>query len=422
MIRLIEALRFRCLRYVRQPMGPFHVLVGPNASGKTTFLDVVAFLGQLVSDGPDAAIRQRTQNLDDLLWNRQGDTFELAIEVAIPEDRRKGVLAPKWDTIRYEVRVGRHPQTSENGVLEERVLLKAWTEPLRTEQEGFPSPCEPPETIMSKASESPRHTRHVLSQTERGDGEYECRFRPESSDVWMPTVKASVRRSILELFYGDDIQFPVSTWLKNLLTQGVQELCLNSLLIRKPSRPGQPRGFQPDGSNIPWLIHELEKPEHKKRLNDWISHLRTVLPDIEGIRTVEREEDRHRYLKIKYQGGLEVPSWMVSDGTLRMLALTLPAYLPEIRGVYLIEEPENGVHPSAIEAIYQSLSSVYEAQILLATHSPVILSMADAGQVLCFKKTEEGATDIIRGRDHPALRDWQGDPNLSVLFAAGVLG
>jgi predicted ATPase len=48
MISLIEALNFRCLRYIRQPLGPFHILVGPNASGKTTFLDVVAFLGQLV--------------------------------------------------------------------------------------------------------------------------------------------------------------------------------------------------------------------------------------------------------------------------------------------------------------------------------------------------------------------------------------
>ena len=43
MISLIEALNFRCLHYVSQPVKPFNVLVGPNASGKTTFLDVVAF-------------------------------------------------------------------------------------------------------------------------------------------------------------------------------------------------------------------------------------------------------------------------------------------------------------------------------------------------------------------------------------------
>lgn len=41
MIRLVEALHYRCLRYVRQPLDDFQVLVGPNASGKSTFLDVL---------------------------------------------------------------------------------------------------------------------------------------------------------------------------------------------------------------------------------------------------------------------------------------------------------------------------------------------------------------------------------------------
>ena len=46
MITLIEALNYRCLRYISRPLKPFHVLVGPNASGKTTFLDVVAFFAR----------------------------------------------------------------------------------------------------------------------------------------------------------------------------------------------------------------------------------------------------------------------------------------------------------------------------------------------------------------------------------------
>ena len=49
MIRRIEALRYRCLHYVRQDVAPFQILVGPNASGKSTFLDVVRFLGDLVT-------------------------------------------------------------------------------------------------------------------------------------------------------------------------------------------------------------------------------------------------------------------------------------------------------------------------------------------------------------------------------------
>src|SRR5215467_11811824 len=102
MITLVEALNYRCLRYIRQPLGHFHVLVGPNASGKTTFLDVIAFLGRLVSDGVDAAIEEQTQNFFDLVWRHEGARFELAIEALLPE-RLRGLLKQDPDVIRYEI-------------------------------------------------------------------------------------------------------------------------------------------------------------------------------------------------------------------------------------------------------------------------------------------------------------------------------
>ena len=171
---------------------------------------------------------------------------------------------------------------------------------------------------------------------------------------------------------------------------------------------------------MPWVVAELARD--KKRFDAWVGHVRTALTDLKYIKTVERPDDKHRYLVLGYEGGLEVPSWMASDGTLRLLALTIPAYLGSFRGVYLIEEPENGIHPTAVETVHQSLSSVYDAQILLATHSPVILSLAEAAKVLCFKKNPSGAADIILGSDHPELKDWKGETNLGVLFAGGVLG
>ena len=72
MITRVEALNYRCLRYVHRPLHPFHVLVGPNASGKTTFLDVIGFLCDLLDAGLDAAISERTQNPQDLLFRRLG--------------------------------------------------------------------------------------------------------------------------------------------------------------------------------------------------------------------------------------------------------------------------------------------------------------------------------------------------------------
>ncbi len=113
---------------------------------------------------------------------------------------------------------------------------------------------------------------------------------------------------------------------------------------------------------------------------------------------------------------------MASDGSPRLLALTLPAYLPRESGIYLIEEPENGIHPLAIETIFKSLSSIYGAQVILATHSPVALGAAAPREILCFSKTSEGATKILSGVDHPALKEWRGESNLGALFAGGVLG
>lgn len=414
MIQRIEALNFRCLRYIRQELNPFNVLVGPNASGKTTFLDVVAFLGDLLSLGLENAIEQRTSDIRDLIWQRKGRSFELAVELEIPEDRRKMIKDRSYDLCRYEVAIGSDVGTDEVAILAEKViLLKSKAEPVR-QKELFPARVRPPHTILTQKQH--RDARTVVNKVRGGNDN----FYAETLKGWAPSFRLGPRKSALANLPEDESKFPVSTWLKSVLMDGVRRLILNSLLMRKPSPPGQPRGFRPDGSNLPWVVETLAK-KHPDRFRDWIFHLQTALPDIENIRTIERPEDRHRYLMVCYRD-LEVPSWMVSDGTLRLLALTLLAYIPELSGIYLIEEPENGIHPRAIEIAFQSLSSVYGAQILLATHSPIILSIADPSNILCFAKTEEGATDIVRGSEHPALKNWRGETNLGVLFAGGVLG
>ena len=418
MLTLIEALNFRCLRYIRQPLAAFHVLVGPNASGKTTFLDVVAFLGRLVSDGPEAAVEERTSNFHDLTWNRSQDQFELAIEAKIPDEQLARINSA-YDCLRYEVSCGVDPKTQEFGILAENLHLRAGVDEPRQRLLKFPRTLDPPTTLMTK--KAAKGIRRVIAKVPGGNDNFYSEIYKESGKGWFPSIKLGPRRSALGNLPADEEEFPATTWLRELLTQGVQSIVLNSLLIRRASPPGSTRKFRPDGSNLPWVIADLEK-KNSLRFQQWIAHLRTALPNLETIRTVERDDDRHRYLVLRYAGGLEVPSWIASDGTLRLLALTIPAYLSEFRGVYLVEEPENGIHPSAVETAYQSLSSVYDAQILLATHSPVILSLARAEDVLCFAKTGEGATDIVRGSEHPALREWKGTPNLGLLLGSGVLG
>ena len=261
----------------------------------------------------------------------------------------------------------------------------------------------------------------VVSKVAEGNDNFYSESYNRPGKGWAPAFRLGSKRSALGNLPADERALPVATWFKNYLNEGVQHFVLNSLEIRRPSPPTRVTGFLSDGSNLPWVVARLKK-EDPEKYSDWINHLQTALPDLKGITTVERPEDRHCYMIYKYTGGLEVPSWLVSDGTLRLTALTLPAYLPDLQGIYLIEEPENGIHPGAVATAYDSLSSMYDAQILLASHSTVVLNAAEIDDVLCFAKDWNGATDIVLGSEHPMLREWQGEVALGSLLASGVLG
>lgn len=423
MIRRIEAKNYRSLKYIDQSLDNFHVLIGPNASGKTSFMDIISFLSDIVKSGVDQAIRNRSSNYLDLTFSSKGGDIEMAVEVEIPSHIKKQYVDIAYNIIRYELSIGLTETTKEHSIKEERVVLLKSECTINKEEDFqrtlFPYLRPEPTTILNKKYKRKTY-RPVLRKKPGGNDNFYPETYKEAGKGFIPSFKLGIKRSALANLPSDETKFPAATWLKDFLMEGVQLFILDSLNIRQASPPGQSKRFKTDGSNLPWVIDGLKKNE--KQFKKWIAHIRTALPDIIDIDTVERPEDMHRYLRVQYENSIKVPSWLVSDGTLRLLALTLPAYLPDFTGVCLIEEPENGIHPKAVETVIQSLSSVYSAQILLASHSPVILSLLDDKDILCFAKTKEGITDIVNGKEHPALRHWKGETNLGVLYASGILG
>lgn len=425
MIRLIEAANFRSLRYVSQEVRRCQVMVGANATGKSTFLDVVHFVGDMLRYDLDTAIEKRTRNWYDLTFGGNGGHIELAIEVSLPEHLKKqyanGNLGGIYDLIRYEVEIGMQKKENRPAIFREHLILldsAKWARKTsRLESLSFPTEFLPEKILGRKLPRKPAYKR-VLTKKENGN----ATFYPEATkgQNWTPSFNLGSHRSGLANLPADEEKFPAAVWLRQLLTEGVQWLMLDSMELRRASPPGKGDAFLPDGSNLPWVIRRFRQ-QHREQYEQWVAHLRTALPDIEEVRVIEREDDRHAYLKVRYSSGIEVPSWFVSDGTLRLLALTLPAYLPEGEKVYLIEEPENGIHPLAIEAVWQSLSTAWHIQVLMATHSPVLLGLLQPEDLLCFAKTASGATDIVDGPHHPHLKEWKKSYNLSLLFASGIL-
>lgn len=422
-INRIQVLNYGCLRYVDVPMDRFHVLIGPNASGKSTLMDAIKFVSDVVRDGVTFACERRTANFADLVWGRPAEPekqrFEIVLEFILPGDVRR-LLPPDRDYrfFRYTLAVGINPETNQIGIEEERGALLVGVPTSDRQLAFFPDPMTPIPTMVQRGR---RGMRTVFGKGRSG----RSRYYPETvqkvgAQGWRAAFNLGAERSVMSILPDAVEEYPVTTRILAYLRDGMVTLSLNSERMRLASPPWSGRDFLPDGSNVPWVVANLMEQD-KKRYRDWVEHIQCALDGFESVRVIHRNDDGHKYLMAKYSSGLEVPSWKISDGTLRLMALTLLAYMPQKFGLFMIEEPENGIHPGALQDVFDSLSSVYEAQVLLATHSPEFVAIADVKHLLCFGRNGEGAIDIIPGEQHPYLKGWQHETDLGTFFASGIL-
>ena len=422
-ISRIQVLNFGCLRYVDVPVGRFQVLIGPNASGKSTLMDAVKFVSDVVRDGVDAAVQARTANFADLVWGRpyapEEQRFEIALEFALPEAVRDLLPTERgYQVFRYEMAVGTDTATGRVSLLTERGALQGNPNRQSRQLQFFPAPDSPPDTFMRR---SVRGRRTVFHKGETGRSRFNEETVKETGNVnWNLGLNLGSDRSALSILPDHDNKYPASTRAMVYLRDRVIALALNSERMRQASRPGWGNDLRPDGVNVPWVADNLLKQD-PKQAKHWIGHIQCVLDGFQSVKVIDRQDDRHKYLMLQYGNGLEVPSWKASDGTLRLLALTMLAYMPQSPALYMIEEPENGIHPGALQAVFHSLSSVYDAQVLLATHSPEFVAVSDIKDLLCFGKTADGIVDITPGESHPYLQNWQYETDLGTFFASGIL-
>lgn len=445
MITRLEATRYRCFERLGVDVGDFRVLVGANGSGKTTLLDLPVLLGDLLRANNVSApfmerrpeLPPRAGSLNELVFAGRGSDFSLAVEARLPDavqarvlegmfarkrtERSRQVLQEdrrQWPThIRYEIglRIGADQSLQ---VAYEYLFMFPESDGPDRRQAGF----------HGVAAGNKKHW-HLTLKREIG---YETEFSPETpqanaAKVGLPETLLALPRVLFESEAG----YPAARWLHGLLTSDAVFLEPNWTAMRQASPPGQPKVITANGRNIPWLALELMRegaPEaapadyRSERYADWIAHVQTALPQIKDIEVREREDDHHAYFVVSYKGDFTVPSPGLSDGTLRILTLTLLPYLSKQPAILVTEEPENGIHPRAIEAVLQSLSSMYDSQVWVSSHSPVVLARANLDQLLCARLASEGGVEMVAGTDHPRLQEWRGGIDLGSLFAAGVLG
>jgi len=218
MIRLVEALHYRCLLDVRRELGPFHVLVGPNASGKSTFLDVIAFLRDLLAHGVEKAVSDRSPSLLDLVWMRKTKRFDLAVELEIPVDRKARLPQDAYDRARYEVAIG-FDAKGQLAIVGEVLWLKPPAALRKPEQRTlFPALPDLREFIVPpEGRHTPLGWKKVVTKKPESGNDY---FFAETTG-WNNPFRLGPQRLALANLPEDEERFPVGTWVKRFLMEGV---------------------------------------------------------------------------------------------------------------------------------------------------------------------------------------------------------
>lgn len=200
-------------------------------------------------------------------------------------------------------------------------------------------------------------------------------------------------------------------------------------LMRDYERMGQ-SVLQKNGSNISSVLHSLkqggdDKPAKLHRILELIQQLpEEPFTEFDFVETRARDV----LLGLKREDGTMTDARSLSDGTLRALAiLTALETVPE-RSRVVIEEIDNGIHPSRIKVLIDSIwecSNRRQLNILVTTHNPATLDSLNSEQlksvVLCYLDDESRSSKLMPLTELPRVESLMEQGRLGDLVTRQVL-
>ena len=146
--------------------------------------------------------------------------------------------------------------------------------------------------------------------------------------------------------------------------------------MREPGFPGSKLGDS--GQNLAAALEEIHiDPERKNILTSWAQELTPM--DVSGFEFL-RDPSGRIHLQIRETNGRRVSAYSASDGTLRFLAMLAALLSPDASGLYFFEEIENGIHPSRLWLLLELIEKQTEkgnVQVVATTHSPDLLTLVN---------------------------------------------
>ena len=201
-------------------------------------------------------------------------------------------------------------------------------------------------------------------------------------------------------------------------------------LTLNPDNMGQPSPQQrasgsvrlaKDGSNVAEYLNEIRELDLMS-FEGILDSLRFVLPYADDLQpSLTSELERAFYLNLKEES-FEVPGWLLSTGTLRLVAILACLRHPEPPPLLVIEEIENGLDPRSVHLIVEEIRAAIEAgttQVLITTHSPYLLDLLDLSHIVVVERVN-GEPRFIRP-DTKQLENWADSFSPGRLYTMGRL-
>jgi predicted ATPase len=150
-----------------------------------------------------------------------------------------------------------------------------------------------------------------------------------------------------------------------------------------------------------WLNHE-----HQVVWEELEAHLRSAVPGFRSL-NVKPRGGPGTVIGVWREAGVESEMTLadLSDGTLRLLCWAVLCLAPNLPPLLCVDEPELGLHPRVLPVVAGlfRLASA-RTQVLIATHSPYLLSHFQLDEIAVMRK-EDGAARFLRPSSSRALRE-----------------
>ena len=184
---------------------------------------------------------------------------------------------------------------------------------------------------------------------------------------------------------------------------------------------GSPPMLSRNGSNLGQYLWSLREASIDA-FNGLLEALQYVLPFASDIQaTVTQAIERLVYLQMTEED-FKIPGWLLSTGTLRVLALLACLRHPDPPPLLVVEEIENGLDPRTMHLLVEEFRVSMEArttQILVTTHSPYFLDLLNLAHIIAVERID-GEPTFIRG-DAQQLDNWAESFSPGRLYTMGRL-